>query len=55
MEPTLMVPPNHTLYEELDHLLADSDTRYPIIPEHREEGSDEDAYDSQILAGLVLP
>jgi hypothetical protein len=55
MEPTFMVPPVHTVYAELDQLFAESDVRYLVGEEPRRDISDEDAYDSQILAGLVCP
>ena len=47
-----MVPPTHTVYEELDHLTTapESDS---ILEEPHRELRDEDAYDAQILAGLV--
>lgn len=57
METDLMIPPGHTLFAELDLLLSESEIRYPGVHQERDgEGlSDEDAMNSQILAGLVAP
>ena len=57
MEPNLMIPPGHTLFAELDLLLSESEIRYPGALEERERDdfTDEDAMNSQILAGLVAP
>ena len=50
-----MVPPVHAVYAQLDQPFAESDVRPLMGEEPRQDISDEDAYDAQILAGLVCP
>ena len=58
MDPTMMVPENHTVYTELDLALSEaeiSEIQYPVARTAELDIPGEEAYDLQILAGLVMP
>jgi hypothetical protein len=52
MEQTLIVPPTHTIYEELEELNTSLESD-AILHEPLRDLHEEDDYDAQILAGLV--